>query len=711
MSCDQININMPNKKGYTAIGMAVHQRHKTCVEYMLKHPSAGRLYLDYYPEDSESTVREIIMDTYPDLQALLQPLPMESLDSNDRDKKLLAALQRDDYNIFIETVGSNNPNPWYGEPYYSSLLEIACQMKNRQGFVEFLLDNGADPNITNRITGMPLLYETARSGNFEVLKLLLEKDTIEITLKGNEDRTIPHWWAWVSEKNPDDKKNLENCFKVLLHKGFFKTGSIENQDSSGNTPFSIAVDRDNRDRIILMLDTEFAYTASDHIRQILEPANKSLLEAILDYSFDTNDEPANSKDLEVTLKVDALINMTDFAVESLQHKNLLKHPALSIFVNLHWEKLKFFFFLNLALYVTFLIFLTAYILFSEFCNIQNNRDVASNSNSPLSLNDNNVTCGMTDGRRYNISQFLWYALMILLGLLFVRELCQLLVYSKSYIMSKENWLELLLIFVIFTSCSGIVESMEANRHLFAVAILLGWFELVLILGRLPLLSVQTEMLKKVSWTFLRFMAGYIVLILAFAFSFYILFEENVEGHDVDLFTNPLTSILKTVVMFAGEFEVTSLPFDTVPGTSHVIFLLFVFFVAIVLLNLLNGLAVGDTKRVKKKAETLSLVARVNLISYIFDVYDALPSFITRYLNLPDEGYKLFPNKMKNIRATDLRSLQRIINKKREGNKKQKTEHVENWKLFAEKLSMLQLQSEEMQKMFKNLLTHLKIPEL
>jgi ankyrin repeat protein len=455
MPYEEGKLNVPNAQGYTAIGCAVNQGNKTRVERMLKHSSSHRLHLDYYPGDSEYTVREIIMQTYPDLQPLLPAPRMESLDSYG-DIKLLAALQHDKYNIFSETLDSNNPNPWYEEPYHSSLLEIACQMTNSQRFVELLLDNGADPNIKNRVTQMPLLHATARSGNLELLETLLKKDKIDVNVKDSEQRTILHWWARVSEKNPDDNKRLESCFNHLIHKGFFKNGSIEDRDISGNNPFSIAFAREHRERVLLMLNT-----ASAHINQVLQSDNKSLLETILDYCFDSNDKPTNSEELEVKLKFLPLINMMIFAVVS-HHKDLLKHPVLSIFVNLMWRKLKYIFFLNVALYVTFLLSLTAYILFSEFCNIQNSRDIANSSYSLLSHNDSNVTCGMIDERRYNISQGLWYALMILLGLLCVREWCQLLVYRQDYIMSKENWLELLLIAVTFTACSGIVDRIEVN---------------------------------------------------------------------------------------------------------------------------------------------------------------------------------------------------------------------------------------------------------
>jgi ankyrin repeat protein len=133
MSCDQVKVNMPNKNGYTAIGLAVQRLHRKCIKHMLKHSSSHRLYFDCYPEDCESTVGEIIMETFPDLEL---PAPLKKrLDSTDRDKKVLDALQHDKYKIFSETLDPTNPNPWYDEPYHSSLLGIACQMKNRKHFV------------------------------------------------------------------------------------------------------------------------------------------------------------------------------------------------------------------------------------------------------------------------------------------------------------------------------------------------------------------------------------------------------------------------------------------------------------------------------------------------------------------------------------------------------------------------------------------------
>jgi hypothetical protein len=90
----QGSFNQPNAQGYTKICRDLIQFEKTCVGSILKHPSAHRLHLDYCPGDRDSTGGEIIIQKYPDLQPLL-PVPLiESLDSSDRDIKLLAALRQ-----------------------------------------------------------------------------------------------------------------------------------------------------------------------------------------------------------------------------------------------------------------------------------------------------------------------------------------------------------------------------------------------------------------------------------------------------------------------------------------------------------------------------------------------------------------------------------------------------------------------------------------
>ena len=693
MNCKEMKLNIPNKKCYTAVELAVQQHNRTCLEHMLKHPSADRLYLENYPGDTESTVREIILETYPDLVQLLTDRLTESLDSSERNIKLLAALQEDKFNIFIETLDSNNPNPWYDEPYHSSLLEIACQKKKRENFVKLILDNGADPNIKNDVTGMPLLHTTARSGNFEVLEILLQRQNVDLCLRDNEERTILHWWAKVSERNQGDKESLENVFNYLLQWYSSQKACIDCKDISGMTPLCTAIVCENRDRVILLLGKGADVMECDHAGRILNSSNTSVLADILDYCLDSNDEPVNSENLRVTLRYRTLERMLFFAAILPHHKCIVRHAACSIFLSVTWKKsIKFIFTIQVIFYIMLLFCLTAYILHSESADRPCHKSVSNNSNGLFSFNDRHITCGMKDEKWYIFPLVLQCILVILLVCLFWGWINWLRLCRKTFICSVACWEQLLLIFVTLITCSGIVDSIKANRHFFTFATLLGWCEFVLLLRQSPYFSVHTEMFKEVSLSFFKYMARYIVLILAFAFTFYILFKEDEKENDVFRFTNPFISILKTIVMFTGEFYSPDLPFGRVPGTSHVIFLLFVFLIAIVLLNLLIGLAVGDTEKIRKEAQTLSLVARARMTSNTIGILREIrkknlpfKNILLRY-DLTEAMFVLYPNLPSQIEPSDIESLRRIITKKREINKKVKRmESAENWSWVAKEL--------------------------
>ena len=697
MSCEKMQLNRPDKNGYTAIGLAVHHLHRACVELMLKHPSAYCLYLDYYPRDRESTLREIIKEVYPELQPLLPAPIIERLDSSEINIKLLAALQHGKFEVFRNCLCGTNVNLWYYEPYHFYLLEITCQMKNREEFVEHLLNSGADPNTKNRVTGMPLLQATARSGNFGVLQILLEKEGIDTSLKDNEKRTVLHWLASVSERKPGDKEKIEKCLKLLLKSNYIRKNGVDDRDSLGNTALYIAVEREFRDRAKLLLSTGADVRVFESGCKMLLSDSVSIVREILYDCLQSNDKPLTSKDLQLTLNYQPLNNIVPRIAVSKLHKDLLTHPVMSTFLSLKWQKVGKFFFLNMALYVIFLLSLTAYILLSEPYNTVNDGGAANDTIDTFSFNDSNITSGINNSNftsLTNISglEFLRWIVFYLLACSIISVVWQLIFIPWVYVYSMDVCLIILLIIATIISCSGVVESAELIRHSSAVALLLGWSELLMISGRIPLLSVQYEMFTTVSLTFLKFMAGYVTLLIAFALSFYILFKGSSEQGGAEMFANPPISLLKTIVMFTGEFDASSLSFNTLPYTSHVIFLLFVFLVAIVLLNLLNGLAVNDTGEIRRNAETLSLAARAKLISVIertdfwFNKKPKGPTFV------------IYPNRRNKIGSAVVRSLLRIIREKTKPNQKEKLTAIqEEWSLFKEKLSDLQFRHDELDK--------------
>jgi len=206
------------------------------------------------------------------------------------------------------------------------------------------------------------------------------------------------------------------------------------------------------------------------------------------------------------------MNIVPRVAESKFHSDLLAHPFMSAFMILRWQKLKFFYFSYLVFYLVFLSVLTAYILCSEPHNTLNERGVANNTTDSYSFNDSNITSGMNGSNiisQLNRSNqcFLWLSLIVLLFILTVLEGLLMIVNRWVYVHSPEDWLGIVMIIFTFISCSDVLDGRKLNHHFSALALFLGWVEMLLMSGRLPLLSVQYKMFKTVSWSFFKIHGG------------------------------------------------------------------------------------------------------------------------------------------------------------------------------------------------------------
>ena len=523
-----------------------------------------------------------------------------------------------------------------------------------------------------------------------------------IYMEDNEGRKIHHWWAQVRERNPSDKYVLEDCFKLLYNKRSGTWVNIDHRDGSGNTALHIAVQNGFLDRAELLLNLGADVSVLGNACSELLPNTLSRMEEILNGCLMSSGELLTSERLQLRLNDKLLTNILPHIVESEHLRELLKHPVISTFLFFKWLNVRSIFIVDMVFYLIFLFLLTAYILCSEpHCTLNDGR-ATSNTTGTLIFNESNIMSYMNDSnvipqQNNDYLIVLQMGLMTFSILLTLREIVQLIVHRWVYVKSLENWLEILLIISTFISCSGVVESAKLKLHFSAVALLLGWSELLMLSGRLPQLSVQLEMLRTVSLTFLKFMAGYVTLLIAFAISFYILFRGSSKQGGAEMFDNIPVSLLKTIVMFTGEFEASSLSFDTLPYTSHVIFLLFVVLVAIVLLNLLNGLAVNDTGEIRKDAETLSLVARAKLISRIERFVKALPNFMQPVLEMKEEMFVIYPNVRNGNGSTAFESFLRIIREKTKPHEKDKsTAFQKEWQMFTKKFSALELRQEKLE---------------
>ena len=217
---------------------------------------------------------------------------------------------------------------------------------------------------------------------------------------------------------------------------------------------------------------------------------------------------------------------------------------------------------------------------------------------------------------------LWISLLVLLGILVLREFVQLLVSIKRYFCSPENWIEVSMIILLATILL-VPESTahkDLKRHLSAFTIVLSWAELITLVAKHPRLTrynVYVTMLYRVMTTFVYFLSWYVFFIIAFGLGFYIMLHSE-ENTDYIFFNSPWLALVKTSTMFVGELEFSDIPVDLESKLSplgYIFFLGFVFLIVVVLMNLLNGLAVSDTGVIRKEAEIVSYVSRVGTISY------------------------------------------------------------------------------------------------
>ena len=81
-----------------------------------------------------------------------------------------------------------------------------------------------------------------------------------------------------------------------------------------------------------------------------------------------------------------------------------------------------------------------------------------------------------------------------------------------------------------------------------------------------------------------------------------------------VFAKPWDAALKTLVMMSGEFDYSTIFFDSgkvpFPSVTYTLFLVFFFLISIVTLNLLVGLTVDDIKASLDEAENKNLTMKV-----------------------------------------------------------------------------------------------------
>ncbi|XP_044745341.1 transient receptor potential channel pyrexia-like [Coccinella septempunctata] len=536
-----------------------------------------------------------------------------------------------------------------------------------------LLDNGATPNTTQVFSETPL-HVAAALGSSEIINLLL-KHGAAVDIQCGFDKVTPLHLAasegdpeccrlLLRAKAPTNARNhklqtplhlaaLSQCAETL--EVLLRAGADPNAtDIDGRTPLHSSIVKVTRScecvRLLLKHGTEinkpdaFGYTAL-HLAALNEFSHcvmflinnggdvtartnggisvlnfitrktpdvipKYLLK--FDESIRLNDHEIGDVDCELKLDFRALVpsmghKETELLLNFIEvgHKDILKHPLCETFLFLKWRRIRKFFLFSLFYHSLFVSLFSFYILgvFLKDCTPSN-------------------SLGSTFCDVNEITKIIGYTLISLNVLMLGKELFQIAHSWRTYIKQWENWLQWMIIICVFACVNPHSSRMNIRtniqmwqHHVAAVGIFLTWLELMMIVGRFPTFGLYIQMFTTVSVNFVKFMAAYFCLLLAFALCFGVIFA------NYNSFKRLPLVLIKVIVMMSGELEYEDIFFDETqpikfPWTAQVMFLAFVVLVTIILTNLMVGLAVSDIQGLQQSAGLDRLVRQAELVAHL-----------------------------------------------------------------------------------------------
>ena len=182
--------------------------------------------------------------------------------------------------------------------------------------------------------------------------------------------------------------------------------------------------------------------------------------------------------------------------------------------------------------------------------------------------------------------------------------------------------------------AGLVIVLVSSRYLMSISKL----------PRFKSYNLYVIMFYRVLTRYVQIMIWYSFYLIAFGLGFYIILHGDVKtkkgefdvssnksriSSEIDeeeknnKFRNPFLALVKTTIMFVGEFEYSDFQItggDISVTMTYLFLLLFTFLMIIVLVNLLNGLAVSDTKYIMRDSVIENQVSFINTIRFFESLY-------------------------------------------------------------------------------------------
>lgn len=555
----------------------------------------------------------------------------------------------------------------------SRLLEAAV-VRNLIDVVNFLVANGANVNETSDIGEfqLPPAFLACVFGYHRVLNVLLS----DVSLKFSCEKTKQNLLHVVCSSIEVQAEDRQKCFEQVTRDQRCTRKIINGIDSAGHPSLFYAC-RNGFDEFAKELLRHGAYIGH---KSIIGMIDKNVLKEFLDESVKTSSQ-VGGKDCEIHIDYRFLIdheknNSEIRPAQLMSHsklKDLIGHPVISSFLFLKWKRVDFIIYSKLLIYFCFMIFLGSFIVI-HFKDDVYLRKHAANPETSSSGTTTDSTGNLGDDAGYqepdspvNEVREIPNILELMFGVyrskpsdpsrrkrsignqtkdVFMEEyqkffnehkvsytfcfmgVCMMILYEivqcalsyKRYFFKFSNWLDLILLTLAITVLlSPFYILPVSHMRVRSVTILVIAAQTIELISKISFLSMSLHMaiFKRVCVTFLKTLSLYLILILAFAMSFYTLDEDKPltmdtqnEGKDKS-FSSPFMSFITALRMMLSDFDTVRLKEDD--QFKGAIFLLFIIFITIVLFNLLTALAISDTRKILKSAELVDAQKRISIL--------------------------------------------------------------------------------------------------
>ncbi|KAL6986567.1 hypothetical protein U1Q18_052198 [Sarracenia purpurea var. burkii] len=637
----RIDVNKLDQRRNTPLHLALSLNHQQIIRQLLKRSDID---LDKSKDLHNHSCRQIISKKYPHLDIELLRNPSVDLTTS---QKLFLFLYERDTKSFIDRAESDKSVLFTGKDEFFTYLQLACDSGLGE-VIDKLLTWHVDPNECCLYNTQTPIMIAAEKGYHEIVRRLLEDPLISLD-PINQETVLHSLFRGMLAAQCDTNETVDEvecdhrkCLEYILDSIPRTQLDVNFGDRQGNTALHYAAKLNDEQIVLLLLNAGFYVCHRNHAGvAVLQLINPAVLKRYLDSCVSTNDESWSHSNHQIILnckifqppdnhsqisEIEPLLVLNE--IQEL--RNLLEHPVLTAFLQIKLLQTRMYYYFYIAFYVMFCIALGLHV----FYGVCNHYEYTNRSELT------SVTW-TSDTATLNKRNDMKKCVMVLYVFLVVRVCIQFFFSVREYFKWLENYLEMFSIILTFFILYNDFHSYES--HMVAtIAIFTASFKLIVLMGRLPSLSIVRELMKTATFNFLKFLGFYSILFLAFAFFFLILYQRNTVV--ADSCQNPFFNIGNIILLlFTTPNDLAkNSNMENRLGINHVLFVSNMLFITILISS---GLTVCNTDEIRNNARLLDIVSQMGCIRYVDTAFyfDRLP-FIHRYATLKklSARTRLFP---------------------------------------------------------------------